>query len=113
MAQSAQVELTVIEDETALQYTDNIVDLYAAVYAKPPYNEGSDDVRWFADSWPSRVRQPVFRLVMARADAELIGFTFGHQLPVDTRWWSGAQTPLPTEFTVDGLDPIRRTGSMC
>src|SRR5437868_369579 len=101
MTSSAQVELTVVDDDSALQYADSVVDLYAAVYAEPPYNEGPDDVQWFAESWPRRVRQPGFRLVTARSDTELIGFTFGHQLTVDTQWWSGTQTPLPAEFTTE------------
>lgn len=38
---------------------------------------------------------------VARWGDELIGFSFGHQLPVQTGWWDGALTPLPDGITTE------------
>jgi len=47
------------------------------------------------------VAAPGFRLAVATADEQVVGFTFGHELTADTRWWSGALTPLPPEVTAE------------
>jgi GNAT superfamily N-acetyltransferase len=101
MTHSTQIQLAVYDDAAALDRTADIVDLYGAVYAEPPYNEGPDDVRRFAESWPRRVRQPGFRLVVAESEHAPVGLAFGHQLMVDTRWWDGSQSPLLPDVTTE------------
>lgn len=87
--------------DTGLAQLCTIRDLYAEVYAEPPYCEGPADVAEFAADWPRRVGHPHFQLVIARWGSEPIGFSFGHQLPAQTGWWDGALTPLPDHITVE------------
>ena len=83
------VTVTVHRRGTALGAIDSIKQIYASAYAEAPYNEGPKDVADFCSGWPSRVAQPSFRLVVARLRGEPIGFSFGHQLTMNTRWWNG------------------------
>lgn len=87
--------------DTGLAQLDVVRNLYAEVYAEPPYYEGPADVVDFVAGWPQRVRQPHFRLVVAWEGDELVGFSFGHQLPTQTGWWDGALTPLPDHITTE------------
>lgn len=81
--------ITLYRRGTALPEIDAIATIYASAYAEPPYHEGPDDVAQFRAGWPRRVAQPSFRLVVARLRSEPVGFSFGHQLSADTRWWDG------------------------
>lgn len=87
--------------DTGLAQLSAIRDLYAEVYAEPPYCEGPADVADFAVGWPRRVAHSSFRLVIAQWCDEPIGFSFGHQLPVQTDWWNGALTALPDDITTE------------
>jgi GNAT superfamily N-acetyltransferase len=87
------------DGDSAVLRTDDVIALYADVYREPPYNEGDDDVAAFADGWQRRVGQPGFRLVCADLERDVVGFSFGHQLPRDTRWWQGALDQLPADLT--------------
>jgi len=81
--------LTVHGRGTATAEAEDVEQIYAAAYAESPYHEGPEDVADFAKGWKQRVGQPSFRLVVARLDGAAVGFTFGHQLTVETRWWTG------------------------
>lgn len=81
--------VTVYRRGTALNEIDAIAPIYASAYAEAPYHEGPDDVAEFRNGWPRRVAQQSFRLVVARLRGEPVGFSFGHQLTTDTRWWNG------------------------
>lgn len=76
-----------------------MLPVYAEVYAEAPYFEGEAEVADFARSWPSRIGAPGFRLVIAEADGQPVGFSFGHELTEATRWWSGAVEPLEVDTT--------------
>ncbi|MGH3930802.1 MAG: hypothetical protein ACRDTF_12575 [Pseudonocardiaceae bacterium] len=78
--------------DTGLAQLSVIRDLYAEVYAEPPYREGPADVADFAGGWPRRVGHPGFRLVIAWWGVEPIGFGFGHQLSMQTGWWGTDQS---------------------
>ncbi|WP_433174553.1 N-acetyltransferase family protein [Actinoallomurus sp. CA-150999] len=78
-----------------------IVDLYAAVFAEPPYGEGPEDVEGFRELLAVELPQPGFRLVTAAVDAELVGFAYGYSLRAATRWWEGIAPPPPPEFTAE------------
>jgi ribosomal protein S18 acetylase RimI-like enzyme len=82
----------------ARSYGDILVavgHLYAEIYREPPYNEGPDDAESFIEGMPQRAAQPAFQMIVAFADSEPVGFTFGHQLAPDTQWWEGAVTAFP------------------
>lgn len=73
--------------------------IYAEVYAEPPYCEGAAEVDDFAAGWSNRVAKPGFRLVLAHAGHEPIGFAFGFRLRLDTGWWDGLLDPVPADQT--------------
>ena len=74
---------------TAIGEAKDVERIYGAAYAESPYFEGPNDVADFAKGWRYRISQPSFRLVVARLDGAAVGFTFGHQLTAETRWWAG------------------------
>jgi ribosomal protein S18 acetylase RimI-like enzyme len=77
--------------------------LYAEVYQEPPYCEGADDAADFIAGMPRRAAQPAFQMIVAIADGEPVGFTFGHQLAPDTRWWEGAINHIPEPITQENV----------
>jgi GNAT superfamily N-acetyltransferase len=89
-----QLTLSVYGADTGLAQLDTVRELFAEVYAEPPYCLGAGDVADFAADWPQRVAAPHFRLVLARYAGEPVGFAFGVQLGARTAWWNGALTPL-------------------
>jgi hypothetical protein len=70
-----------------------LIELYAAVYAEPPYREGPDDVAAFAARLPGEVRRPGFRLVVAFAADRLVGVAYGW--PVASGDWFGGVVEEP------------------
>ncbi|MDG4820221.1 GNAT family N-acetyltransferase [Micromonospora sp. WMMD956] len=73
-----------------------IVDLYAVVYAEPPYREGPEQVRRFADGLPGEAMRPGFTLVTAEDEGALVGATYGWTMPAG-RWWSRTDQCPPTD----------------
>jgi GNAT superfamily N-acetyltransferase len=74
-------------------------DLFAEVYAEPPYYDGPDEVADFVAGFAQRVRRPGFQLITVHEDDQTIGFAYGHTLPADTAWWKGLLTSAPPELT--------------
>jgi GNAT superfamily N-acetyltransferase len=72
-----------------------------AALAEPPYNEGPRDIAEFIERFQRQALRPGFRVVAARWGGSPVGFAFGYLLPSDTRWWAGALSPLPAEFTAE------------
>lgn len=96
-----QLTLTIYGTDTSLNQRSTVRDLYAEIYAEPPYNEGPDEAEDFASGWHRTIDQCNFRLVIARRADEPIGFAFGVQLRARTKWWNGALTSLPDDVTTE------------
>lgn len=96
-----QLTLTVYGTDTSLDQRSTVGDLYAEVYAEPPYHEGPTEAADFTSGWSRTIDQRNFRLVVARRAGEPVGFAFGLQLRARTKWWHGAVTPLPDEITAE------------
>jgi GNAT superfamily N-acetyltransferase len=92
------------EGAQAAAQLDAFLAAYEEVYADPPYSEGPSDVAQFIDRYLVHTRRPGTRLVLARDGEEVVGFTYGFLLPVDTGWWTSLHRSLPEDFT-------RETGS--
>jgi GNAT superfamily N-acetyltransferase len=71
-----------------------LAELYAAVYAEPPYREGPDDVAAFAARLPEEVQRPGFALVGAFAGDRLGGVAYGWPLP-SGEWFGGTVEEPP------------------
>lgn len=93
--------ITLYRRGTALDEIDAIAPIYASAYAEAPYHEGPGDVAEFCASWPRRVAQPSFRLVVARLRDEPSGFCFGHQLATDTQWWDGMLDDVDADLVAE------------
>jgi ribosomal protein S18 acetylase RimI-like enzyme len=96
-----RLTLTIYFADTTLDVLSTVNELYAEIYAEPPYGEGPADVADFMSGWSQRINQGSFRLVVARRADEPIGFAFGYQLPAGTKWWDGAVAPIPSEITTE------------
>lgn len=93
--------LKVIDGEQAAGHLAELRDLYAEVYAEPPYEWGDDHAALFAKRFQVQRRQEGFALVEARDGSDLAGFTFGVTLQPATTWWHNLTTPLPPEVTAE------------
>ncbi|MGI5148632.1 GNAT family N-acetyltransferase [Plantactinospora sp. CA-294935] len=62
-------------------------ELYAEVYAEPPYHEGLEEVRAFQDRLADHRHEPGFRLASMWQGDQLIGFLYGFRLEVDAPLW--------------------------
>lgn len=79
---------------------DAFLPAYEEVYADPPYCEGPRDVAEFIERYHwLQAQRPGFRLVLARDDGEVVGFTIGYRLPAETAWWKNLLEPMPEDFT--------------
>ncbi|WP_431937071.1 GNAT family N-acetyltransferase [Micromonospora sp. RP3T] len=76
-------------------------DLYALVYAEPPYIEGPAQVARFRESLLEEASRPGFSLIAAEDGRDLIGAAYGWTMPAGT-WWSRAeQDPSREMLDVD------------
>lgn len=94
-----RLTLTIYGTDTSVDMLSTVSELYAEIYAEPPYDEGSAEVEDFISGWPRVINQKNFRLVVARRADEPIGFAFGYQLQAGAKWWNNAVTPLPDGIT--------------
>ncbi|QKW15402.1 GNAT family N-acetyltransferase [Verrucosispora sp. NA02020] len=77
----AELLWTLDDADTAAPHTDQIRDLYATVYAEPPYCEGPEHVRQFGRWWRDHLRQPGFALATARDGGQIVGAVYGYTMP--------------------------------
>jgi ribosomal protein S18 acetylase RimI-like enzyme len=82
---------------------DDVLAVYQEAYA-----ERLSDPFFYPDRfWERLVGYAVrdgFRLVTGRINGELVGFTLGGTLPVDTGWWRNLKSDVDPDF-------LRETGS--
>src|SRR5262245_19511289 len=83
-----RLTLTIYGADTSADLLNTIGELYAEIYAEPPYDEGPADAADFMAGWSQLIDQHNFRLVVARHADEPIGFALGHQLHTQTTWWT-------------------------
>lgn len=82
---------------TAAHLFPALVELYAVVYAEPPYLEGPDEVDRFRKSVAEESLRPGFSLVAAKDDGRLVGAAYGWTMAAGT-WWSRADQHPPPEI---------------
>jgi ribosomal protein S18 acetylase RimI-like enzyme len=99
MTASVEAVITTYGAKESARAFDVAHSIYSEVYAEAPYHESSADFDDFAQSLPQRAKAPSFRVVVAAAGGESVGFALGHQLSSNTRWWDGSLAPLPNDLT--------------
>ena len=65
-----------------------VTELYAAVYAEPPYGEGPEDVAAFAGRLAGEVGLDGFTLIGASVGERLVGVAYGYRLRPG-EWFGG------------------------
>lgn len=78
------------------ELAEELRDLYAEVYAEPPYNEGPEHVAWFVDRYAADILKPGFSLVVATAEQGLVGAAHGWTMQAG-QWFS---KPITKPLTV-------------
>ena len=74
-----------------------LVDLYAMVYAEPPYQEGPEQVDRFRTSLQDEATRAGFSLITAGDGGQLVGAAYGWTMPAG-RWWSRADEQPPADI---------------
>lgn len=88
------------EGREAGEQLDAFLPAYEEVYVEEPYCEGPREVAEAIERFKDQAAtRDGFRVVVARDEDEVIGFTYGFLLPPGTGWWSGALDLLPENFT--------------
>lgn len=72
-----------------------LVDLYASVYAEPPYEEGPAQIEIFRTSLPGETLRPGFVLITALDGEQLVGASYGWTMPAG-KWWSRSDEEPPS-----------------
>jgi GNAT superfamily N-acetyltransferase len=97
----AELELVRGGREEAERSASELRDLWAEVYADPPYRWDGGQVAAFADRLRVQRRQPDFVLAEARNGGYLVGCAFGLPLRPSTDWWRELTAPLPDGLTAE------------
>lgn len=96
---SSKIEFAQVASEQAMWQLDELVDLYANVYAEPPYEWGQEHAELFAQRFHGQRQQDGFTLIEARDGDQLVGVGFGVTLLPTTPWWRNLTTPLDEAVT--------------
>ncbi|WP_246274521.1 N-acetyltransferase [Phytohabitans houttuyneae] len=85
-----------LDGEKARLWLPQLVDLYAVVYAEPPYEEGPEQVAEFAETVPGDLDADGFTLAAAFVNEHLAGAAYGVTMAAG-RWWKNTDDEPPAE----------------
>src|SRR5258708_4452411 len=88
------MKFDLLDGAGAAPLVDAIRDLYAEVYAEPPYYESEEDVARFVGRFTEDEQRVGFSLSIASNDDELIGAAYGWTME-SGRWFKWAKTEVP------------------
>lgn len=83
----------------ARQVQEQICDLYDAVFSSSPFVWNPSDSREHKRTMEELMDQATFEATIAFNGSEVVGFAYGHRLPVSHGWWSGFSGSLRADFT--------------
>lgn len=90
--------MTVVERiDGALELRDEAAELYAVVFAEPPYNEGPEMAEGFRRAFKREVKRDGFAFIAARDGDQLTGMAYGYTMPPG-EWWRNAEPDPPAEI---------------
>ncbi|MGB8644142.1 MAG: GNAT family N-acetyltransferase [Anaerolineae bacterium] len=76
-----------VEPHEIAAIRDDIMRVYHAAFAAPPYNEGEAEADRAAQSLVQHARRDGFRLLVAREDSgQIVGFSYGYR-GQPGQWW--------------------------
>jgi ribosomal protein S18 acetylase RimI-like enzyme len=70
--------LTVTSPEEAARVAGDVVEVYRAAFAAPPYSEGEEEVAAFAGRLPVDAARADFKLVLVLDAGDIAGFAYGY-----------------------------------
>lgn len=85
----------------ARQYHVPICRLYDAAFSVSPFAWRAGDSEEHSSVLTQIRQDETFGITVATVEGILVGFAYGHQLPVDHGWWNDFQHPLATEVTTE------------
>lgn len=85
----------------AEQHHSDLRSLYDRVFSAPPFVWSDDGPAGHDASLTELRTDPTFGIAVARRGGEVIGFAYGHRLPVDHKWWADFPDPLPSDVTAE------------
>lgn len=91
------VNYELLDGEQARLLVPHLVGLYALVYAEPPYEEGPEQVKRFAETLPDELDRDGFALTAATIGDRLAGAAYGWTMDAG-RWWSHASAEPPADL---------------
>jgi GNAT superfamily N-acetyltransferase len=92
------VLIHLLDGAQARHLADDLRELYAEVYAEPPYHEGPEHVAKFADLFSQDLQRAGFSLASAVDDGRLVGAAYG---------WTMASGEWVRDATNEPPDHIR------
>lgn len=85
-----------LDGVAALALRDAATELYAAVFAEAPYNEGPEMAEHFRRAFKRETKRPGFVFIAAIEEGELVGMAYGFTMPAG-EWWRGADEDPPAD----------------
>ncbi len=83
------VEVHSFKDRRTLErFEGRVVEVYGEAFSKPPYSQGENGVRGFAERLPRHVRNDGFRCLVAEENERVLGFAYGFT-DEPGQWWHG------------------------
>lgn len=83
------------------KYFDQICALYDTVFSAPPFIWAPEDSEEHGRALSVLQQDSTFTVTVAREGQDLLGFAYGHRLPVTHGWWNGFPTALAEDFTAE------------
>lgn len=87
--------------DLAVGLVDDVCQLYDAVFSVPPFTWSPGEPAEHRRMLTDLLADKTFAIAIAREGRELVGFAYGHRLPVTHGWWRGFPAPLPADFAAE------------
>jgi ribosomal protein S18 acetylase RimI-like enzyme len=83
------------------RYFDGICGLYAATFSLPPFVWTDGDAAHHRAMLAEARTSSTFDATVATAGQDVVGFAYGHRLPVNHGWWQDFAVTLPADVTAE------------
>jgi ribosomal protein S18 acetylase RimI-like enzyme len=91
------IRIEVAGGRLAATHHRQICALYDSVFSIAPFAWSDGDSSEHDTLLRELSHRDDFTIAVAAAGTELVGFAYGHTLPVDHGWWQGIQIPLASD----------------
>ena len=102
LGMSSQVVIERGDAATARRLFEEICQLYAQVFSKPPFAWDEEEPQRHRSSLQRLIEEePSFGITIAMVGDELVGFAYGYTVPPGTRRWQRFATPVPVDLATE------------